>query len=68
MLFAHSPNDPQPPAALRQDPTGNKKHLLPVCIETCDVSDLLAQINDIDLVGSDKEQARDRLLQGIQPG
>jgi tetratricopeptide (TPR) repeat protein len=53
-------------AALRHDPRGSERRLLPVRIEICDVSGLLAQIGYLDLVGSDAKQAKERLLQGIQ--
>jgi hypothetical protein len=55
-------------AAFRQDPTGNEKRLLPVRIEPCELNGLLAQISYIDLVDYDAEQARERLLKGIQTG
>ncbi len=55
-------------AAFRLDPTGSKRQLLPVRIEACELDGLLAQIGYIDLVGYDVEQARERLLKGIQTG
>jgi hypothetical protein len=55
-------------AAFRQDPTGSKRQLLPVRIEMCALDGLLAQISFIDLVGSGAEQAKERLLTGIQTG
>ena len=55
-------------AAFRQDPTGSERRLLPVRIEPCEPGGLLAQIGYIDLVGSDAEQAKERLLKGTQTG
>ena len=55
-------------AAFRQDPTGSERRLLPVRIEPCELTGLLAQVGYIDLVGYDAEQARERLLKGIQTG
>jgi tetratricopeptide (TPR) repeat protein len=54
--------------ALHSDPRGSQRRLLPVRIERCNVSGLLAQIGYLDLVGSNLEQAKERLLQGVQQG
>jgi len=54
--------------AFRQDPTGSEKRLLPVRVEPCALDGLLAQVSYLDLVGYGAEQARERLLQGIQTG
>ncbi|MEA2583695.1 MAG: hypothetical protein QOF33_1780 [Thermomicrobiales bacterium] len=52
-------------AAFARDPTGEKGLLVPVRVAECDVKGLLPQIVYIDFVGVTREQARDRLLQGI---
>ena len=53
-------------AALRSDPSGKKKRVLPVRIEACDVEGLLGPIVYIDLVKQEEEQARERLLAGVK--
>ena len=55
-------------ADFHQDSTGRERRLLPVRIEPCEPTGLLAQIEYLDLVGYDAEQARERLLKGIQKG
>ncbi|GAC1629905.1 MAG: hypothetical protein NVS4B9_21960 [Ktedonobacteraceae bacterium] len=42
-------------AALRGDPSGKKKRVLPVQIEECDVEELLGPIVYIDLVKQDEQ-------------
>ena len=60
---------PQPEwaAAFAKDPTGSKKHLIPVRVRECRLGGLLASIIYIDLVGRDESGARAELLHGLQP-
>jgi hypothetical protein len=55
-------------AAFAQDPQGLKRRLIPVRVEPCNTSGLLKQIVWIDLVGLSTEDARRRLVAGVQPG
>lgn len=60
---------PEWTAAFVQDPTGEKRLLIPVRIRPVDLTGLLAPIVYIDLVGvTDKQEAQDRLLSGIKDG
>lgn len=52
-------------AAFAQDPTGEKGTLLPVRIAECELTGLLPQIVYIDLVGLDQDEAKHRLLAGV---
>lgn len=54
--------------ALRKDPKGKDGRVLPVRIQECEVDGLLGSIVYIDLVGLDKQHARDQLLAGVQRG
>ena len=49
-------------AAFAQDPTGDKRKLIPVRVKECNVSGLLSQIVYIDLVGLEEKAAQERLL------
>jgi hypothetical protein len=55
-------------AALRQDPEGGARKLIPVKIEECNIEGLLGPIVYIDLVGKSAEEARRELLNGVAPG
>jgi hypothetical protein len=56
---------PEFAAAFAQDPTGEKRQVVPVRVRACDLSGLLSVIVYIDLVGADAEEARRRLLEGV---
>ncbi|MFI6096447.1 toll/interleukin-1 receptor domain-containing protein [Lentzea sp. NPDC051213] len=53
-------------AAFVQDPDGLARKLIPVRVEECSPPGLLAPIVYIDLVGVERDEARQRLLSGIQ--
>lgn len=53
-------------AAFAQDPTGEKRKLLPVRVEPITVNGLLAQVVYIDLLDLDEQLARKKLLDGIR--
>lgn len=57
---------PEWAAAFVQDPTGEKRLLIPVRVRPVDVTGLLTAIVYIDLVGANKDEARNRLLEGIK--
>ncbi|MEX2304426.1 MAG: FxSxx-COOH system tetratricopeptide repeat protein [Bryobacterales bacterium] len=57
---------PEWAAAFARDPTGEKGLLLPVQIEKSQLDGLLRQIVHIDLAGLSKQQAQERLLQGVR--
>jgi hypothetical protein len=59
---------PEWAAAFAQDPTGEKRLLVPVRVRECDLKGLLGPIVHIDLVGLDEMSARERLLAGIKRG
>jgi len=52
-------------AAFAQDPTGEKRLLIPVRIAPCDLTGLLRSIVYIDLVGQSEIDALEMLLEGI---
>jgi len=52
-------------AAFRRDPTGEQALLLPIRVQPCDVEGLLGSIAYIDLVDLNEEQAREKLLAGV---
>ena len=54
-------------AAYVRDPTGVGRKLIPVRVKECDPPGLLAAIVYIDLVGVDRDEAKRRLLKGINP-
>ncbi len=56
---------PEFSAAFARDPTGEKRLLLPVRVRPCDLSGLLRPIVYIDLVDTNEDEARERLLNGI---
>lgn len=56
---------PEWAAAFAQDPQGKQRKLIPVRVKKCDLEGLLPQIIYIDLVGLDKIQAKQELLDGI---
>ncbi|MCI0387473.1 MAG: TIR domain-containing protein [Acidobacteria bacterium] len=53
-------------AAIRLDPTGKKRLLIPVRVHRCDPDGLLGPIVYIDLVGKGDETARELLLAGAK--
>jgi tetratricopeptide (TPR) repeat protein len=53
-------------AAFAQDPTGEKRTLVPVRVRECSLEGLLRQIVYIDLVGKSDDEARQALLEGIK--
>jgi tetratricopeptide (TPR) repeat protein len=57
---------PEWAAAFAQDPTGEKRLLIPVRVRECDVKGLLGPIVYIDLVGLDEVAAKARLLAEVQ--
>jgi hypothetical protein len=52
-------------AALRNDPLGLHRRLIPVMVKTCEPESFLAEIVHILLVGLDEASARDVLLSGV---
>ena len=59
---------PEWQAAFAQDPTGEKRLLVPVRVRECELKGLLPQIVYIDLVGvNDEAAAREKLLDGLKP-
>lgn len=58
---------PEWTAAFAEDPTGAKQKLIPVRVQKVEMANgLLAAINYIDMVGIDRETAKQKLLQGIE--
>lgn len=55
-------------AAFAGDPTGAGAKLVPVMVERCTPPGLLKAIVHIEMIDSDEEEARRKLLEGIQPG
>ncbi|HVU68175.1 MAG TPA: TIR domain-containing protein, partial [Ktedonobacteraceae bacterium] len=53
-------------AAQQRDPAGEQRTLIPIRVETCEPGGLLGSLVPIDLVNRNEEQARARLLEGIQ--
>lgn len=53
-------------AAFEKDPTGATGFLLPIRVEECALTGLLAQIVYIDLVGLNEAEARERLLLSLR--
>ena len=58
---------PEWAAAFREDPTGEKRRLIPVRVSSCEVSGMFAQIIDINLVGLNEPEAERALLDGLKP-
>jgi hypothetical protein len=54
-------------AAFAQDPTGASGRVLPVRVKPCEPDGLLRAIIYIDLVGLSDQEARSRLLEGVDP-
>ena len=50
----------------RSDPSGTKRHLIPVRIKECEPAGLLADRVWIDLVGLDEAEARERLIEQVR--
>jgi hypothetical protein len=59
---------PEWASALARDPTGEKGILLPIRVQECTLTGLLAQIVYIDLVGLTETEAKGRLLSQVQGG
>ena len=59
---------PEWASALRQDPTGMGRKLIPVRVKSCEPRDLLAGIIYIDLVECSREAARTVLVDGVREG
>ena len=57
---------PEWTAAFAQDPTGEKRILLPVRVKECELKGMLAQIVYVDLVGLPEDTAREMLLIGLK--
>jgi hypothetical protein len=55
-------------AALRTDPTGIHRRLLPVRVKSCDLPGLLGSIVYVDLVDLSEQEARERLIAQVKPG
>jgi len=53
-------------AAFANDPTGDKRSLIPVVVRECELSGLLKQIIHINLIGLDADDARKRFVSGIR--
>lgn len=53
-------------AAFFKDPTGEKRSLIPIRVQSCDLAGLLGQIIYIDLVGLKEEEARKKLLESVR--
>ena len=56
---------PEFAAAFVQDPTGEKRRVVPVRVRPCDLTGLLSSIVYVDLVGVQQPAACQRLLTGI---
>ena len=61
---------PEWAAAFKRDPRGTKGILLPIMVRDCkqELEGLLPEIINIDLVGLNKQEARKKLLEGINRG
>src|SRR4051794_15524591 len=55
-------------AALREDPTGEDRKLVPVRVRDCDLDGLLGSMVYVDVVGLDEAQSRAALLTGVTGG
>lgn len=58
---------PEWAAAFASDPAGRSRRLIPVRVEECDLSGLLAQVIYIDIAGLTEDQAVAKLLTGVLP-
>lgn len=56
---------PEWTAAFAQDPTGEKGLLVPVRVREYEAKGLLTQLSYIDLIGASDDEARERLLEGV---
>lgn len=56
---------PEWAAAFRQDPTGEKRILIPIKIRPCELPPLLGAISYVDLVGKEEEDCRKLVLDAI---
>jgi tetratricopeptide (TPR) repeat protein len=54
-------------AAFREDPTGERRKLVPVRVRACEPGRLLGSVVWIDLVELSEDEARERLLSGLSP-
>ena len=59
---------PEWAAAFAQDPTGEKRSLLPIRVGECLLTGLLASIVYVDLVGVEEEAGQALVLQAVQAG
>ena len=59
---------PEWASALARDPTGDKRILLPIRVQECTLTGLLAQVVHVDLVGLTEVEAKSRLLSQVQGG
>ena len=59
---------PEWAAAFANDPTGEKRQLLPIRVRNCDTEGLLPQIICVDLVGLDESTAAAKLIAGVAAG
>jgi tetratricopeptide (TPR) repeat protein len=59
---------PEWAAAFRQDPTGEKRLLMPVRVRECEIEGLLGSIIYLDLIGLDETSASGALLKAVQGG
>jgi hypothetical protein len=59
---------PEWAAAFAGDPAGAKAQLVPIRVAQCDIPGMLGQITYIDLIGTGADEAKRRLLAGLQPG
>lgn len=59
---------PEWAAAFVQDPTGEKRQLIPVRVKPVELNGLLRPIVYIDLVDTNEAEAKERLLSGISGG
>ena len=59
---------PEWAAAFAQDPTGEKHLLIPIRVEDCALTGMLATIVYVDVVGVEETAAQDLVLQAVQTG
>jgi tetratricopeptide (TPR) repeat protein len=57
---------PEWAAALKNDPTGQARALVPVCVGECDPGGILGAIARLELVGLERDVAREVLLDGVK--
>lgn len=56
---------PEWAAAFAEDPTGERRMLVPVKVRECKPDGLLRQLIYIDLIGANEDEAKQRLLEGV---